>query len=433
MDNLKKVRVPDLGGSSSVPVIELLIAIGDTVAVDQSIVTLESDKATMEVPSPVSGTVRELKARVGDTLSEGDLVALIEVAGGDVVAAPVVETPVTEAKTEPAPPPPPPAVVPVAPPAVRENPAVTTGDAPHAGPAVRQLARQLGVPLAQIEGTGRGGRIVREDVTDHVKRTLSGNNSAPSGIAPTAFTGGSNLLPWPKIDFAKFGEIEEQALGRIPKLSAANLARNWAVIPHVTQHEQADITDLESFRVALNKEADATRLTLLAFLMKASAILLRAFPRFNASLDAGGDTLTLKKYVHIGFAADTPQGLVVPVVRDVDRKGLRQIAEETASLALKAREGQLTASDMQGGCFTISSLGGIGGTAFTPIVNAPEVAILGVSKAAMQPLWDGDTFQPRLMLPLSLSYDHRVIDGAQAARFSTSLARLLADFRRVLL
>ena len=436
MDNLKEVRVPDLGGSSNVPVIELLIAIGDTVAVDQSIVTLESDKATMEVPSPVSGTVRELKARVGDTLSEGDLVALIEMAGGDAVAPPVVETPVTEAKTEPTPPPPPPPppVEPVAPPAVRENPAVTTGDAPHAGPAVRQLARQLGVPLAQVEGTGRGGRIVREDVTDHVKRTLSSNEeSPPSGVAPTAFTGGSSLLPWPKIDFAKFGEIEEQALGRIPKLSAANLARNWAVIPHVTQHDQADITDLESFRVALNKEADATRLTLLAFLMKASAILLRTFPRFNASLDAGGDTLTLKKYVHIGFAADTPQGLVVPVVHDVDRKGLRQIAEETASLALKAREGQLTASDMQGGCFTISSLGGIGGTAFTPIVNAPEVAILGVSKAAMQPLWNGGTFQPRLMLPLSLSYDHRVIDGAEAARFSTSLARLLADFRRVLL
>lgn len=441
MDNLKEVRVPDLGGSSNVPVIELLIAIGDTVAVDQSIVTLESDKATMEVPSPVSGTVRELKARVGDTLSEGDLVALIEVAGGDAVAPPVVETPVTEAKTEPAPPAPPrapapapaPAVEPVAPPAVRENPAVTPGDAPHAGPAVRQLARQLGVPLTQVEGTGRGGRIVREDVTDHVKRTLSGGDSASHDIGPTAFTGGSNLLPWPKIDFAKFGEIEEQALGRIPKLSAANLARNWAVIPHVTQHDQADITDLESFRVTLNKEADATRLTLLAFLMKASAILLRTFPRFNASLDAGGDTLTLKKYVHIGFAADTPQGLVVPVVRDVDHKGLRQIAEETASLALKAREGQLTASDMQGGCFTISSLGGIGGTAFTPIVNAPEVAILGVSKAAMQPLWDGGAFQPRLMLPLSLSYDHRVIDGAEAARFSTSLARLLADFRRVLL
>ena len=432
MDNLKEVRVPDLGGSSNVPVIELLIAIGDTVAVDQSIVTLESDKATMEVPSPVSGTVRELKARVGDTLSEGDLVAMIEVAGGDAVAAPVVEATVAEAKTEPAPPPPP-AVEPVAPPVVRENPTITPGDAPHAGPAVRQLARQLGVPLAQVEGTGRGGRIVREDVTDHVKRTLSGHESASSGIAPTAFTGGPNLLPWPKIDFAKFGEIEEQVLGRIPKLSAANLARNWAVIPHVTQHDQADITDLESFRIALNKEADATRLTLLAFLMKASASLLRTFPRFNASLDASGDTLTLKKYVHIGFAADTPQGLVVPVVRDVDRKGLRQIAEETASLALKAREGQLTASDMQGGCFTISSLGGIGGTAFTPIVNAPEVAILGVSKAAMQPLWNGDTFQPRLMLPLSLSYDHRVIDGAEAARFSTSLARLLADFRRVLL
>lgn len=431
MDNLKEVRVPDLGGSSNVPVIELLIAIGDTVAVDQSIVTLESDKATMEVPSPVSGTVRELKARVGDTLSEGDLVALIEVAGGDAVAPPVVETPVTETKTEPAPPPP--AVEAVAPPVVRESPAVTPGDAPHAGPAVRQLARQLGVPLAQVEGTGRGGRIVREDVTDHVKRTLSGSDSASLDIGPTAFTGGSNLLPWPKIDFAKFGEIEEQALGRIPKLSAANLTRNWAVIPHVTQHEQADITDLESFRVALNKESDATRLTLLAYLMKASAVLLRTFPRFNASLDASGDTLTLKKYVHIGFAADTPQGLVVPVVRDVDRKGLRQIAEETASLALKAREGQLTAADMQGGCFTISSLGGIGGTAFTPIVNAPEVAILGVSKAAMQPLWDGGTFQPRLMLPLSLSYDHRVIDGAEAARFSTSLARLLADFRRVLL
>ncbi|KAF1004826.1 MAG: Dihydrolipoyllysine-residue acetyltransferase component of pyruvate dehydrogenase complex [Luteibacter sp.] len=424
MANLKEVRVPDLGGSSNVPVIELLIAVGDTVSLDQSIVTLESDKATMEVPSPVAGIVKELKARVGDTLSEGDLVALIEVAGATPVATPIPEPVPAEAKVEPPPAEPPATLV------AREIVPVPAGDAPHAGPAVRQLARQLGVTLAQVQGTGRGGRIVREDVTDHVKRTLSNDSVAP---AVPAFTGGQNLLPWPKIDFAKFGEIEEQALGRIPKLSAANLARNWAVIPHVTQHDQADITDLESFRVALNKEADGPRLTMLAFLMKASAVLLRTFPRFNASLDASGETLTLKKYVHIGFAADTPQGLVVPVVRDIDRKGIREIAEETASLARKAREGQLTASDMQGGCFTISSLGGIGGTAFTPIVNAPEVAILGVSRASMQPVWNGDTFLPRLMLPTSLSYDHRVIDGADAARFSAALTCLLADFRRVLL
>ncbi len=305
---------------------------------------------------------------------------------------------------------------------------------PYATPAVRVFARELGVDLLQISGTEKGGRITKGDVQKFVKAALSGGVPAAAGAAVAA-GGGLNLLPWPKVDFSKFGETEVQPLSRIKKISGANLARNWAMIPHVTQFEQADITDLEGLRVALNKENEKAgiKLTMLAFLIKASAAALKKFPEFNASLDASGENLTLKKYFHIGFAADTPNGLVVPVIRDVDKKGVVQIAQETTELAKKARDGKLGPADMSGGCFSISSLGGIGGTAFTPIVNAPEVAILGVSKSAIQPVWNGKEFAPKLMLPLSLSYDHRVIDGALAARFTTYLSQVLADMRRVLL
>ena len=307
---------------------------------------------------------------------------------------------------------------------------------PYASPAVRLFARELGVDLSRVTGSERGGRISREDVQGFVKQAMQGGAAAGSGMAASS-GGGLNLLPWPKVDFSKFGETETRELSRIKKLSGANLARNWAMIPHVTQHDDADITELEALRVALNKESekrkDGTKLTMLAFLMKASVSALQQYPDFNASLDASGETLVLKKYFHIGFAADTPNGLVVPVVRDCDKKGVMQIARETGELAAKAREGKLGPADMSGGCFSISSLGGIGGTSFTPIVNAPEVAILGVSKSAMKPVWDGKAFQPRLLLPLSLSYDHRVIDGAAAARFTATLAQLLGDLRRALL
>jgi pyruvate dehydrogenase E2 component (dihydrolipoamide acetyltransferase) len=308
---------------------------------------------------------------------------------------------------------------------------------PYASPAVRLFARELGVDLARVKGSARGGRITKEDVQQHVKQVMQGAAAAPSAGAGPALGGGLNLLPWPKVDFAKFGEIETRELSRIQKISGANLARNWAMIPHVTQHDDADITELEALRVSLNEEfakaKDPTKVTMLAFLIKASVAALKKFPTFNASLDATGETLVLKKYFHIGFAADTPNGLVVPVIRDADRKGVAQIAQEMGELAKKARDGKLGPADMSGGCFSISSLGGIGGTKFTPIVNAPEVAILGVSKSAMRPVWDGSAFQPRLILPLSLSYDHRVIDGAAAARFTAYLAQLLGDMRRVLL
>ena len=450
---LVEARVPDIGDYHDVPVIELLVSVGDTVKKDQGLVTLESDKATMEVPSSVAGVVKEIKVKVGDTLSQGALVALVESSEASVpTETPASETgaqvpPTVEAaevpdrlaaraiaqeEAKPAPS----AGAPSTPPVSFGADSVLPGKVPYASPMVRVFARELGVDLMQVTGSEKAGRITREDVQRYVKAALSGGAPVAGGAAVPA-GGGLNLLPWPKVDFAKFGEVEVQPLSRIKKISGANLARNWAMIPHVTQFEQADITALEDLRVQLNKEhekaKDGIKLTMLAFLIKASAAALRQFPEFNASLDAAGENLTLKKYFHIGFAADTPNGLVVPVIRDVDKKGVNQIAAETGELAKKARDGKLGPADMQGGCFSISSLGGIGGTAFTPIVNAPEVAILGVSKSSIQPVWDGAQFQPRLMLPLSLSYDHRVIDGALAARFAVFLAQVLADMRRVLL
>ncbi len=441
MAELKEARVPDIGGHENVPVIEILVKPGDVIGKDDGLITLESDKATMEVPAPFAGVVKELKVKLGDTLSEGSVVALIEV--GEAAAAPVAESkaevPAKAASAEPVKteaPAPAPTPVPVAevagkPPVRFEADAVLPDKVPYASPAVRLFARELGVDLLKVAGSGNKGRISREDVQKFVKAALAGGATG-GGVAAG---GGLNLLPWPKVDFAKFGEVEVQPLSRIKKISGANLARNWAMIPHVTQFDSADITELEALRVALNKENEKAgiKLTMLAFLMKAVVAVLKQYPEFNASLDESGENLTLKKYFHIGFAADTPNGLVVPVVRDCDKKGVIEIARETSELAKKARDGKLGPADMQGGCFSISSLGGIGGTAFTPIVNAPEVAILGVSKSAIQPVWDGKAFAPRLMLPLSLSYDHRVIDGAAAARFTAALAKLLADMRRVLL
>ncbi|MRH02705.1 dihydrolipoyllysine-residue acetyltransferase [Xanthomonas sontii] len=455
-----EARVPDIGDYSDVPVIEVLVAVGDTVKKDQGLVTLESDKATMEVPSSVAGVVKELKVKVGDSLSEGKLVALIEVAGSDAdapAASAVQPSAETGGGVEPVPTSSAPdklaqreiaqvqATAPAkaaAPSATQSSPpvafdadSVLPQKVPYASPAVRVFARELGVDLFQVSGSEQGGRITKDDVQRYVKAALSGAAPAAAGAAPAAGGNGLNLLPWPKVDFAKFGEVEVKPLSRIKKISGANLARNWAMIPHVTQFEQADITDLEALRVALNKENEKAgiKLTMLAFLLKASAAALKQFPEFNASLDASGENLTLKKYFHIGFAADTPNGLVVPVIRDVDKKGVVELARESGELAKKARDGKLGPADMSGGCFSISSLGGIGGTAFTPIVNAPEVAILGVSKSSIQPVWNGKEFAPKLLLPLSLSYDHRVIDGAAAARFTTYLSQVLADMRRVLL
>ncbi|KHL56020.1 MULTISPECIES: dihydrolipoyllysine-residue acetyltransferase [Xanthomonas] len=468
---LIEATVPDIGDYTDIPVIEVLVAVGDTVAKDQSLVTLESDKATMEVPSSAAGVVKELKVKVGDTLSQGNVVAIIAASDGGAGAAqspakPTTDTAETAGKVEPvavsAEPdklaqreiaqvqgarssgPSQPAGAaqggqsagnPSSPPVTFDADSVLPSKVPYASPVVRVFARELGVDLGQIKGSEKGGRITREDVQRFVKAALSGGAPAAAGAAPAGGGNGLNLLAWPKVDFSKFGETETQPLSRIKKISGANLARNWAMIPHVTQFESADITDLEALRVALNKENEKAgiKLTMLAFLVKASAAALKKFPEFNASLDAAGENLTLKKYFHIGFAADTPNGLVVPVIRDVDKKGVLQIAQESGELAKKARDGKLGPADMSGGCFSISSLGGIGGTAFTPIINAPEVAILGVSKSAMQPVWNGKDFSPKLMLPLSLSYDHRVIDGALAARFTTYLSQVLADMRRVLL
>ena len=422
--------VPDIGDFNDVPVIELFVKAGDTIAVDDPICTLESDKATMDVPAPAAGVLSEVCVKVGDKVSQGTLLGRLRTAA--TASAPQPAAPQPAAAPATAPQPAPAAPAPLAalntPTAAR---AITLGGAVHASPSVRAFARELGVDLAQVRPSGPKNRILREDVTAFVKATLtSGGTPAAGG---TRLGGGLDLLPWPQIDFSKFGETEVRPLSRIQKISGQNLARNWAMIPAVTYHEDADITELEALRVQLNQEnaKSGRKLTMLAFLIKAVVRALQEFPAFNSSLD--GENLVYKKYFHIAFAADTPYGLVVPVVKDADRKSIYEIAEETAALAKKAREGKLAPADMSGACFTISSLGGIGGTYFAPIINAPEVAILGVNKSVMKPVWDGTQFIPRLILPLSLTADHRVIDGALATRFNVYLTKLLADFRRVLL
>jgi len=435
------VVVPDIGDFKDVAVIELLVKPGDTIAVDQSLITVESDKASMEIPSSHAGVVQSLSVKMGDVVNIGSAVLVLTVAGAAPaaapapVAAPAASAPAATAMAGSA--------APVAPaaaaPAAAHNPtAATSGALPHASPSVRKFARELGVPLDELKGSGPKGRITQDDVAGFVKAVMAGGaqTKAQAAKAPAASGGsgsGLNVLAWPQVDFAKFGTVERKPLSRIKKISGANLHRNWVVIPHVTNHDEADITELEAFRVAMNKEHEksGTKFTMLAFLIKASVAALKKFPEFNASLD--GDELVLKKYFHIGFAADTPNGLVVPVIKDADQKGVAQIAKEMSELAAKARDGKLAPADMSGGCFSISSLGGIGGTYFTPIINAPEVAILGVCKSFMKPVWNGSAFEPRLTLPLSLSWDHRVIDGAAAARFNAYLGAILADFRRVLL
>jgi pyruvate dehydrogenase E2 component (dihydrolipoamide acetyltransferase) len=454
-----EVRVPDIGDFKDVPIIELLVKVGDTVKAEDSLMTLESDKATMDIPSPVSGVVSELKVKVGDKVAEGVLLALVKVPGGTQSAgagATAAAAPVAAAAAVPASAPVAAAVAaPASAPAasgagadyrpgdtelISAPPRVTmptpadrlTGKAAHASPSVRRFARELGVDVSKVPGTGPKGRILQGDIQAYVKGVLSAPPAAAPAAAPSG--GGLDLLPWPKIDFSKFGPIDVQPLSRIKKISGANLSRNWVMIPAVTYHEDADITDLEAFRVQINKEnekAGGAKLTMLAFLIKACVKAMQKYPEFNSSID--GDNLVMKKYFNIGFAADTPNGLMVPVIKNADSKGVFELAKESGDLAKQAREGKLKPADMQGACFTISSLGGIGGTYFAPIVNAPEVAILGVNKSAMKPVWDGKAFAPRLTLPLSLTADHRVIDGALATRFNVYLAQLLADMRRSML
>ena len=435
MSQLIDIKVPDIGDYKDVPVIEVLVKAGDRIEKEQSIVVLESDKATMDVPSSHTGVVKEVKVKVGDSISEGAIVLVLEESGEATapVAAPTSAAPVA-AKAEPAPAPKvePPIVRAPAPPPISNTPVEVDPTASHASPTVRKFARELGVTVHQVKGSGPKGRITQEDVQAFVKAAMSGG--AGSGTtASSGSLGGLNLIPWPKVDFSKFGDTERQPLNRIKKLTAANLGRNWVMIPAVTYHEDADITDLEAFRVLTNKENEkqGLKITMLAFLMKAAVAALKKFPEFNSSID--GDDLVLKKYFNIAFAADTPNGLVVPVIRDADKKGIFELARETSELAALARDGKLKPDQMQGASFTISSLGGIGGTYFSPIVNAPEVAILGVSKAAMKPVWDGKQFVPRLICPLSLSADHRVIDGALATRFNVYIAQLMSDFRRAAL
>jgi pyruvate dehydrogenase E2 component (dihydrolipoamide acetyltransferase) len=426
MSQIIEIKVPDIGDYKDVPVIEVLVKPGDKVEKEQSIVVLESDKATMDVPSSHSGVVKEVKVKIGDNLSEGSVVITLEEGAGSTPAASPMAAPVA----------PKPAVVepPIAraplPPPISNAPPATDAAVSHASPSVRKFARELGVTITQVKGSGHKGRITQEDVQAFVKAAMSGGAGSPAAASSGGSLGGLNLIPWPKVDFTKFGEIERQPLNRIKKLTAANLGRNWVMIPAVTYHEDADITDLEAFRVLTNKENEkkGVKITMLAFLMKAAVAALKKYPEFNSSLD--GDDLILKKYFNIGFAADTPTGLVVPVIKDADKKGIFELAKETSELAALARDGKLKPDQMQGASFTISSLGGIGGTYFSPIVNAPEVAIMGVSKASMKPVWDGKQFVPRLICPLSLSADHRVIDGALATRFNVYIAQLLADFRR---
>jgi pyruvate dehydrogenase E2 component (dihydrolipoamide acetyltransferase) len=429
-----EVQVPDIGDYHDVPVIDLCVKVGDTVKVDDALVTLESDKATMDVPSSVAGVIRELRVSLGDKVSAGTVVALIETSAGSagaVVAAPVAGgapgAPAPAAASVAASAPPPLAAA-VVPPVAGLAPGART----HASPSVRLLARELGVDLSKVAASGAKGRILKEDVNAYVKGVLSAPAAAALAAAP-ALGGGLDLLPWPKVDFARFGAVEVKPLARIKKISAQNLARNWVMIPAVTYHEDADITELEAFRVAINRENEKSglKITMLAFLIKASVVALKKFPEFNSSLD--GDNLVLKQYFHIAFAADTPNGLVVPVIKNADQKSVAQLAVESGELAKKARDGKLAPGEMSGACFTISSVGGIGGTYFSPIINAPEVAILGVNKSVIKPVWNGREFAPRLLLPMSLTADHRVIDGALATRFNVYLAQLLADMRRVLL
>ena len=451
---LMDIVVPDIGDFDEVGVIELLVQAGDTVKAEQSLITVESDKASMEIPSSHAGVVKEMRVKLGDKVKQGSVVLVLEAADAPAAAS--------EPKTAPAPASPAPAApesgvnaAPAAAPAVApaavaapaaapaaaqalpaHQPASPAPGLPHASPSVRKFARELGVPLAEVQGTGPKGRITAEDVQNFTRRVMAGSQQTQAQAARAPAGGGGaglDLLPWPKVDFAKFGPIERKELSRIKKISGANLARNWVMIPHVTNNDEADITELEAFRVQTNKENEKSgvKVTMLAFVIKAVVAALKKFPEFNASLD--GDALVYKQYFHIGFAADTPNGLVVPVLKDADQKGILQISAEMAELAKKAREGKLGAADMQGGSMSISSLGGIGGTHFTPIINAPEVAILGLSKSQMKPVWDGQQFVPRLLLPLSLSYDHRVIDGAAAARFNAYLGAVLADYRRILL
>jgi pyruvate dehydrogenase E2 component (dihydrolipoamide acetyltransferase) len=451
-----EIKVPDIGDFTDVPVIEIFVKPGDAVKAEDSLVTLESDKATMDVPSPAAGTVKELKVKLGDRVAEG--IVLLTLDAVDVASSPRPSPTGSEGSDVSAPPAPSPEVSPARPALDRAAeshllprageprgegaaPALAPFDdegfkAAHASPSVRRFARELGVDLARVAGTGPKRRILQEDVQSFVKQALSATAAAgAAGASGGAITGGGalNLLPWPAVDFTKFGPTQTRPLSRIRKISGANLARNWVMIPHVTQFDEADITDLAALRVRLNQENEkaGVKITMLAFLIAALVAALKKFPDFNASLD--GDNLILKQYFHIGFAADTPNGLVVPVIRDCDKKGVLQISTEMGELAKKARDGKLSPADMSGGCFSISSLGGIGGRYFTPIINAPEVAILGVCRSMTEPVWDGKAFQPRLMLPLSLSWDHRVVDGASAARFNAFLIQVLGDFRRVLL
>jgi len=440
-----EVKVPDIGDFKNIPVIEVLVKPGDSVNKEAPLVTLESDKATMEVPAPAAGIVKEIKVKLGDKVSEGSLVLMLESAGDGAAAKPAApQKPAPEA-AQPAPKP----AVPAPQPAVSaphpqslsrmqvgaanapadEKAGVEAGLAQaHASPSARRFARELGVNLARVKGTGPKERVLKEDIQNYVKGELAHPRGAEGGA-------GLNLLPLPQVDFAKFGAITTQPLSRIRKLSGANLHRNWVTIPHVTQNDQADITELEEFRKIQTEEArkQGIRFTILCFLLKAVVVALKQHPEFNASLSADGENLVLKQYFHIGIAVDTPNGLVVPVIRDVDKKGLMELAKELGEVSARMRAGKISPADLQGGCFSISSLGGLGGAHFTPIINAPEVAILGVGKSAMQPVWNGKTFEPRLMLPLSVSYDHRVIDGAQGARFVSFLSSVLTDIRRLVL
>ena len=439
---LIEVLVPDIGDFDEVTVIEVMVKPGDAIKIEQSLVTVESDKASMEIPSSHAGVVKEVKVKLGDKVAKGSLVVVLEGALAASAPAAAAAAPAPAATAAAATPASAPAAAAAAAPAAvpAHDPTAAKAGLPHASPSIRKLARELGVPLAEVKGSGPKGRIIQADVQGFVKGVMSGavQTAAQKAKGPVASSGGGGeafpgLLPWPKVDFAKFGPVERKDLSRIQKISGANLHRNWVVIPHVTNHDDADITELEAFRVLLNKENEKAgiKVTMLAFMIKAAVAALKKFPQFNSSLD--GDQLVLKNYFHIGFAADTPNGLMVPVIKDADKKGIFQIGAEMGELAKKARDGKMGPADMSGGCFSISSLGGIGGRYFTPIINAPEVAIMGVCKSSVEPRWDGKQFAPRLILPLSLSWDHRVIDGAAAARFNVYFASLLTDFRRIAL